>query len=259
MRTQASICIFILFCLTGSGAFGSSSEFSSEDCINCHTGNDTAKSRLNISLEDFKQSVHHKNDMGCTDCHSSITDQSHETKGAPKVDCLQCHDRENHHGISAQAQDRPSCDACHTRHDIREAHDPASSVHVSRQGHTCRSCHADECAAPNLLSILPSFKISTHGKPDFGRQYEKTNCTGCHQGRAAHGETGKINDQNCDTCHLTPDGKSALIGKMHPHADMKKDPVVFMTAVAEAGAIIFLIAAGIGFYFKKPDHHTNVK
>jgi hypothetical protein len=64
-------------------------------------------------------------------------------------------------------------------------------------------------------------RIKSHPKQDFSGTYDKTNCLGCHQGAAAHGESGNINGQTCYKCHITPEGRGALLGHIHPKADFR--------------------------------------
>ena len=77
-----------------------------EECVECHKlGSD--KSKLHMPFEEFKGSVHYREDLTCMDCHMDVTDENHETKkGSGAVDCSECHDEENLHGQEAAMEDR---------------------------------------------------------------------------------------------------------------------------------------------------------
>ncbi|MDY7037830.1 MAG: hypothetical protein SV375_16915, partial [Thermodesulfobacteriota bacterium] len=170
--------------------------YNPEDCIRCHKKGSTG-STSHINIEEFDASVHGRQ-IACWDCHEGIENKGHETmKGSSMVDCANCHEKENRHGFGSRPNDRPKCHSCHTRHCILEKENKASSVHSKRLKDTCKDCHPAECGNTGYFSWLPSIQIRSHNKQDFNRSYEKGNCTGCHQGEAAHGEEEPINDQDC--------------------------------------------------------------
>jgi hypothetical protein len=97
-----------------------------------------------------------------------------------------------------------------------------------------------ECGKKDYLSWLPSIQIASHPKGDFSTRYEKTNCLGCHQGKGAHGDDAKLNNDRCDVCHQPPGKPGALWGKMHPRADYTRQPAVFA-----AGMIYQMLGVGV--------------
>jgi hypothetical protein len=136
-------------------------------------------------------------------------------------------------------------------HGILEKENALSSVYPENLKETCKKCHPVECGQTDYLSWLPSIQIASHKKQDFSRAYEKGNCLGCHQGMAAHGEEEPINDQGCYTCHLYQKGQSRLWGYIHPRADFKKRPTIFVAAIISLLFLGFLLWGGFRFYIRK--------
>jgi len=214
------------------------------DCINCH-GQKSGKSVLKIDVEGFESSIH-GSELQCVDCHQNITSDEHiQQAGAGAVDCIQCHEKMNRHGGAAAGQFRPQCHQCHTQHSIYSKTDPASSVHRKSISKTCRRCYPEESGRMTYLSWLPSIRIESHNKQDPGTYYGSDDCLGCHQGQAAHGETEMLAGGNCSGCHMTPEGKNALLGTMHPKADRDRQPGVYVISVLYQIGIIFLLWSGL--------------
>lgn len=221
-----------------------------EECIACHNLTST-RSWLRIDTELLARSIHADN-ADCTECHSQIKDESHtETPGAGAVDCLQCHDQNNQHGRGTVEDNRPQCYTCHTRHAIMAREDPLSSVHADNLSRTCGQCHPVQCGISDYFSWLPSAKIATHPKADLSGDYSLGNCIGCHQGRAAHGQTTVINQEQCHRCHMTDDGRGALLGFIHPQANASRQPGVFAVAVIYQATLVALVIGGIFFFVRK--------
>ena len=210
--------------------FSTVSAYEVADCIRCHrSGSD--QSTRQIDLDAFMDSVH-GTAAGCMECHTGVTDDTHKTlKGSGQVDCSGCHDKENRHGTAGDPGRRPQCHDCHTRHDIRPPQDFRASVSAGALPRTCAKCHPAECGEKDYLSWLPSARIASHPKGDFGTRYEKTNCLGCHQGKGAHGDDAKLSHDRCDVCHRSPGHPGAMWGMMHPQADRDKQPGIFAAAV----------------------------
>ena len=116
--------------------------------------------------------------------------------------------------------------------------------------YTCQTCHAVECGQTDYLSFLPSLKISSHKKQDFGGNYSILNCIGCHQDMAAHGGDGIISKQSCYKCHRSRKGSSLLIGYMHPKADHLKQPGIFAAAAIYQVVMIILIVVGFSCFIR---------
>ena len=221
-------------------------------CTSCHS-RDSSQSRLRIDVEAFNQSVHAGLD-GCTDCHSQVEIVDGAcVHGSGTVNCADCHDQENLHGLSGLEGNRPDCYHCHTRHAILPTDAPGSSVNPNRLAETCANCHPAQSGRVDYLSWLPSLKIATHPKADFSAgDYRDTNCLGCHQGRAAHGETGPINNASCPRCHMAePGGRPPILGFSHPQADPNQQPGVFIIAIVYQVVILVFLVGGLVFFISK--------
>jgi hypothetical protein len=243
-----SIAVVLVIAVFGNGP--AALAYTPEACIACHDLKST-QSRLRIDVAAFIPSVHGDN-ADCTECHSRVTDETHiRTPGSGAVDCGQCHEQENRHGMRAVEGNRPQCHACHTRHAILPKADPASSVHPERLEQTCGQCHPDQFGHSDYLSWLPSSKIATHPKADLSGDNSDTHCIGCHQGRAVHGETAPITEDPCYRCHMTDDGRGALLGVIHPQADAGRQPGVFAAALLYQAVLAALVIGGLFFFVRR--------
>ncbi len=221
-----------------------------QTCLSCHHEKN-GKSTRHISREQFESSVHGR-DLSCQECHTGVVDAEHQTlPGSGAVDCRQCHEVVNHHGVSSTDRQRPTCYSCHTRHGILPADNPISSVHKTRLADTCSQCHPAACGKTDFLSWLPARGIVSHYKADAASDYGKYDCIGCHQGQAVHGQSGKINDDTCQKCHMDSDGKNALMGVMHPRAHAVEQSAVFTSAMIYQIFVVVLILGGMRFYIRK--------
>jgi len=226
----------ILLYITASNTWA----YTPEDCIRCHS-QESKESVLHISIGQFQGSVHGP-EITCGDCHTGIEDRGHVTsKSSGGVDCGLCHEQENRHGVPSKAENRPRCHSCHTRHGILGKSDKASTVHPDQLKKTCSGCHPDECGQVGYFSWLPSQRVRSHKKGDFGQAYERGNCIGCHQGRAAHGETEPLNGQNCYICHARGHNRKTVMGYIHARADLKRQPVIFVAAAVYQIFLVLLL------------------
>jgi hypothetical protein len=224
--------------------------YESEECIGCHNLQST-KSRLAINVDSFSKSVHGEG-TDCGDCHTQVEDESHtQSPGSGVVDCTQCHDQENRHGLNSTTGNRPQCSACHTRHRILPKNDPEASIHPNHLQQTCGQCHPAQSGQSGYLSWLPAIKIATHPKADLSGDFKESNCIGCHQGAAAHGEIDLISEANCHRCHLSANGQGALLGFIHPRADLNRQPAVFFVGVLYQLVMLALFGGGILFFIRK--------
>jgi hypothetical protein len=224
--------------------------YQQEDCIECHKKGST-KSRLTIDVDGYLTSVH-ASGFYCTDCHKNVTSDYHISDiGSGAVNCQSCHQQLRQHGGDSLSVNRPSCQQCHTRHLIFDPRNPASSLHISKLSETCGQCHPEESGQQSLLSWLPSVRIESHNKQDLAADFSEQNCLGCHQGRAAHGEENVIDHSGCNDCHMTSAGKSALLGPMHPKADIVEQPVVYAASLFYGFLVVVLVIFGIRFWVRK--------
>ena len=200
--------LFILLLLFPCGLFG----YEMEDCISCHSDN-PGEGIPQVSARDYLSSIHGSM-MPCTECHSYI-EEGHEDGGVTeKVNCNNCHFQENLHGASSGRGHRPECYSCHTKHRILPEFVESSSINKSQLKNTCAKCHPAKWDEQGFLRWFTSIRIKSHGKEDFSRNFDETNCAGCHQGTAVHGKDEKISDDECSRCHLK-DNKNAMMGRFH--------------------------------------------
>ena len=231
--------------------------YTEADCIACHTGTGQ-ESLLKMSVEQFNRSVH-GGEVSCRECHANVVDDDHqESPGSGAVDCSGCHDQVNEHGAGA-TENRPRCFSCHTRHAILSPDDLQSSVHGDRLRQTCRGCHPGQSGSVGYLAWLTTLQVASHPKQDFSQEYTRENCLGCHQGRAAHGETEPVDDQNCFTCHLDDDGQNKLWGVIHPQAQMAHQPGVFAAAVTYQLVLIAIVFSGLRWLIRRFSTNTKGK
>lgn len=215
--------------------------YTQAECIECHKM-ESRSSVLQISIEDFNGSVH-GGGITCMDCHSGIEGAEHQNiSGSGRVDCNQCHEQENDHGIKAKKKDRPQCHTCHGTHDILETNNTASAVHRDQLKFTCTKCHSMECGEIDSFSWLPLLRIKSHKKQDFSRDYQRTNCVGCHQGMAAHGEKESLDSQDCHKCHMDLRHYGSITGSFHLRSEM-------VNKLVSIAYVIFILVM-LGFVFK---------
>ena len=226
-------------------AFGQdASDYKTADCIECHW-QEATKSIMKIDVYGFSTSVHASR-FRCFDCHQGVTSDKHISQaGSGAVNCARCHQKLNRHGGTVSSEFRPQCHQCHTRHKIFRTTDPASTVYRQNLKQTCQRCHPEESGQMSYLSWLPSIRIESHNKQDLGTSYEKDDCLACHQGQAAHGESETLVQDKCYRCHMTPDGKNALLGTVHPKADRTSQPGVYAIAFAYQFGVVFLLWGGL--------------
>ena len=228
-------------------AISNSWAYTDKECGTCH-GAGSPKSRLTISLETYRTSVHGRNGIGCVDCHNAILNEDHETReGMTQVGCHQCHDQLNHHGGETGMARRPKCYDCHGTHGILEIERPDSAVHEDQLTNTCRKCHAAECEKESRFYLLPTFSVATHVKQDFSERYDKSHCLGCHQGNAAHGEGGIVHDDDCYLCHRSDGKSSKLLGRFHKKMEIKDQPGFFLAGLLNELIILAMLFCGLLF------------
>jgi hypothetical protein len=232
--------------------------YSEDECIRCHRSGST-ESRLQMDIGIYRTSIH-AGEIKCTDCHSAIAGDEHfSDKGLEKVNCRNCHGQRILHGQNGSIR----CTDCHTRHAIYKADDLRSSVNWRNLVKSCGGCHPEQTKSPSGLSMLTSFQIVSHPKQNMAEQVNKAMCVGCHQGKAAHGEQGPINKQNCYKCHYPMDKKRILLGYMHPYADWQKKPVNTaagcLSMIVFIGVILLAAKEFMGHLTKRRNDHDGGK
>ncbi|GAB1393734.1 cytochrome c3 family protein [Rhodocyclaceae bacterium] len=110
----------------------------------------------------------------CADCHT--THAISATKGDPAklaitANCGNCHEKAqktymaSYHGQVHRLgyTNTAKCFDCHGGHDVKDAKDPTSSVHVNNRLENCKNCHKN--ATDSFLEFQP------HGDPDNKEKY----------------------------------------------------------------------------------------
>ena len=188
-------------------------------CVDCHTN--TGGEPPEVGYSDLEGSIHA--DLGCTDCHSGITELPHGRELA-KPDCGACHDDvvetyvQHGRGIVGESEFVPDCQDCHGSHNILSPTDPRSIVHPANLPKTCGACHEDQdfIAALNIRFKHPIqvYEEGIHGKATAGGKDTAASCNDCHStGGSAHrilppgDPESSINffniSKTCGKCHST--------------------------------------------------------
>ena len=193
---------------------GETSKQVSDTCLNCHSGRE--------EHSNFLRGEHWRNDVGCTDCHSThggptgankaasntfVASANAEKpgfentkmlKGSEQQLCLKCHTEQKHqfqqpfhHKVLEGAM---KCSDCHNPHGGFEAKQGRLSSGVDA---ACVKCHAEK-QGPFAFEHAP---VKTEG------------CASCH---TPHGSANPrmLNTANvaqlCLTCHSTSHGVGAI-------------------------------------------------
>lgn len=189
-------------------------------CVTCHLT--LADAKLRIVAEQYQQSVHHDERIGCIACHkgnpNDPTVQAHDpTTGFivhPPHDqiaaiCGGCHEDPTFvrrfntrlpsdqkklyelsiHGKLAGSGDSaaPTCSDCHGTHDIEPVASPNARVNRLRVVELCAKCHGDkQYMAPYNIATdqVEKWKKSVHGRAVADGSDSAPTCTGCHSPHA---------------------------------------------------------------------------
>lgn len=217
-----------------------SSKAVSETCLTCHAGKE--------DHNNFRRGEHWRNDVGCTDCHSSHDTKENATKagsitypeatsrfkpdrstvallrtGEPQL-CLSCHKEQRvqftkpfHHKV---LEGQMKCSDCHNAHGGFES----KQTRLAQGGDApCIKCHADK-QGPFVYEHLPLKSDgcqschSSHGSNNPKMLVRKTVnqlCLECHSGitvdlapDATHNITS-TRYQDCTICHRAIHGSNA--------------------------------------------------
>jgi predicted CXXCH cytochrome family protein len=162
------------------------------ECIDCHSDeslyrseeNDINLSRIRKHLyldeEKFNMSVHHQNDVACTDCHVEIEELNYDDDiphavNLKPVCCSTCHDQEGESFVKSVHMEARGkgitmrCYACHDYHYV--THLESASV-AERENTFCLKCHNPY----QSHEWLPQKKA----------HFDFTECTVCHSPDVPH-------------------------------------------------------------------------
>ncbi|MGA7613672.1 MAG: cytochrome b/b6 domain-containing protein [Thermoanaerobaculia bacterium] len=193
-RITSVLATVVMIALSGSVL---AQTLSNDDCLQCHQDNSLTKEvngkavSVHVDPSRFNGSVHGV--LGCTDCHSDITDYPHPEKVA-KVDCANCHPdsvatyEKSVHFVAIEKGDQKAatCSSCHgAAHEILPSSDPGSRVYRTNLPETCGSCHGVKFVMEGSgFSVQPffSYRESVHGRAVAKGSMAAAICTDCHGG-----------------------------------------------------------------------------
>jgi len=213
-----------------------------DECITCHSDN-PGSDAPQISIKDYQSSIHGSM-MECEECHSHIEEGHEDGEMKGKVDCSNCHSQENLHGA---AGNKPECYSCHTKHNILPAYVEDSSVNKTRFKKLCRECHKDKLGETGYIKWFTSLRIRSHKKQDFSRNYDETNCEGCHLKIEIHEKIEKGTDSECSKCHMKED-KNTMMGRFH--AAGNSGPSITGLSIITQILLLAVIIFVVGFTIK---------
>ncbi len=177
----------------------------SEACLDCHD-----------DMPDFTATPH--GDTACLECHAGADSRRHR-RGLDPVDCAACHDdvveeqaasvHGEHGSQHFEGAELPTCESCHGQlHVMVTADDPASPVHLARQGETCGTCHGSGRPAPEgVRTVRPieAYTASVHAQTADNGGASCSDCHTAHSPLHTSDPTSSIHRSNvsdtCGTCH----------------------------------------------------------
>ena len=218
------------------------SAYDMDDCISCHCDN-PGKGIPQISIKDYRSSIHGTM-MACEECHTDMGEGHEKGKIEGKVNCSNCHAQKNLHG--AEAGKKIECYSCHTKHDILPAYAEQSSVNKTRFKKLCIECHKAQWGETGYLKWFTSLRVRSHKKEDFSRNYDATNCAGCHKVEI-HKKIEGTPEKECVKCHMK-DNKNAMMGRFH--AAENSGPFITGLSIVTQILILAVLALVVGFIIK---------
>lgn len=168
-----------------------------EGCLACHgEAGMKSESGKSISIDAAKHAASVHGMLGCTDCHTTITDFPHPAKRR-KVQCATCHaDEALRAAASIHGAVDVTCQSCHGDH-----HEVAAAAQTAPA--RCATCHADE---------VKELRQSIHGQAAAKGDADAPNCMSCHgpvhQIQTSTEAVSRVAKKNlpdtCAVCHSNP-------------------------------------------------------
>ncbi len=187
----------------------------SETCLACHADRTLAVTlpdgevqHLYVDVEAFRKSVHGDR-LGCTDCHTDMTEVPHPAKPfrtrreftlAYYEQCKRCHfanytktvDSVHYAALARGDTTAPVCVDCHGSHDIVKPGQPRAAV-----SRTCAKCHE---------GVSSTYAKSVHGEALLeGGNPDVPVCTDCHRSHDIAGPREQhwrlSTPELCSSCH----------------------------------------------------------
>jgi predicted CXXCH cytochrome family protein len=186
-----------------------------ELCLSCHADRQMAVSlpsgesrTLFVDKQAFARSVH-GGKLGCTDCHTDMTEVPHAAKPfrtrreftiAYYEACKRCHfanysktlDSVHYASIARGDKMAPTCVDCHGAHDVTPPNQPRSRI-----SQTCAACHG---------GVSATYAKSVHGRALVEEvNADVPTCTDCHRSHdigGPHAPGWRIRSPEiCANCH----------------------------------------------------------
>lgn len=206
-------------------------------CYTCHTAIDNTQHAI---AQQWKESVHGQNGIGCADCHGGDPTSDEVTVAMSKAAgfvgipdrtttvglCGTCHAnvdrmrqfqiptdqlekyRASVHGqrlLSAKDTRVANCTDCHGTHDVKKASNPTAAVYPLNVPKLCASCHADpRLMAPYGIRTdqFAVYQQSVHGKALLLNQdLRAPTCASCHGSHDAKPPQSSEVVGVCGKCH----------------------------------------------------------
>ena len=147
-----------------------------EFCTKCHN-------EKNITV--FKTSIHAKNNVQCSDCHSTGHNVNKISRTEITATCNKCHQKAHEKignilNVSMSQSNNPNapvCTDCHGTHQV-------SSNKISIQSNACLNCHLDAAKFPGTekgsAEFVKQYKTSVHSLARDKNGNEAAGCIDCH-------------------------------------------------------------------------------
>ena len=256
-------------------------------CVKCHqdlwkeaqlTDGDGKNARLGVvvqQIESYMGSIHarpsiddqSRTNATCYNCHDahyiSPIDSHVGAEGRLKIPgiCGQCHGgildlyQSSVHGmeIGKGNANAAVCSDCHTTHNIKEPHNDASRVAITRN---CGNCHEEN---------LETYTETYHGavtRLGYGATAKCYDCHGSHGVKRVDDETSKVHNGNrlktCQACH--EDATEGYV-TFQPHGnthDFNKYPIMWLASKGMIGLLLgtfafFWLHSALWFYREYQD------
>jgi len=256
-------------------------------CVKCHqdlwqeaqlTEGNGKNARLGVvvqQIESYMGSIHarpsiddqSRTNATCYNCHDahyiSPIDSHVGAEGRLKIPgiCGQCHTgildiyQSSVHGmeISKGNANAAVCSDCHTTHNIKEPHNGAGRVAITRN---CGNCHQEN---------LETYTETYHGKVTrlgYGATAKCYDCHGSHGVKRVDDEASKVHNGNrlktCQTCH--EDATEGYV-TFQPHGnthDIEKYPMMWFASKGMIGLLLgtfafFWLHSALWFYREYQD------
>jgi len=161
---------YIILCMVGSlwwvAALAQAME--NDDCLGCHGDSfitEGGKAHLYIEGEQFSKTSHA--DVGCTSCHSSVTEDHPDDGVKPsKASCEECHPDIQETYAQSKHAENAACADCHDPHAVKSHH----ALSGFDENRICTTCHDRAATYTSHDGWLPRTDLHLRAVP----------CISCH-------------------------------------------------------------------------------